>query len=95
MTDAYDVEDRDREPDLDIDAVTPASSGSLKAGKYNIYCPDLIDVFFRTGASWGDPLKKKPRLVAGNMMPVTVKQDGKIWALSTGGAAKLEIYKIL
>lgn len=90
---AYYLKNRRREPDLSINAATASGTAQLKAGEYTVYCKDLVDCFICTGAAWesGNSL----RLLAGNMIEVTVEENDKILAKSETGAATLEICKVL
>lgn len=90
---AYYLKNRNRESDLTINSVTPAGTAQLKAGEYTVYCVEGVDCFIVTGSSWGSG--NKQRLVAGNMIEVTVEENDKIIALSSSGTATLEICKVL
>lgn len=93
---AYYLKNRDREPNLAINATTKAGTAPLKAGQYTVYCVELVDCFIRTGATALDTMdENSQRLVAGNVLEIVVEENDKIWGMSSSGAATLEICKIL
>lgn len=90
---AYYLKNRRREPDLSVNATTASGTSQLKAGEYAVYCKELVDCFVCTGAAWSTG--ECQRLVAGNVIEVTVEENDKILAKSETGTATLEICKIL
>jgi hypothetical protein len=96
MSNAYNLKNRDREPNLTINATTASGTGTLKAGEYTVYCVEQVDCFIRTGATALDTLdENSQRLIGGNMIEIIVEQDDKVWAMSSSGTATLEICKVL
>ena len=94
--DAYYLKNRDREPNLTINATTASGTGPLKAGQYTVYCQELVDCFIRTGATALDTMdENSQRLVGANMVEIIVEQDDKIFGMSSSGTATLEICKVL
>lgn len=93
---AYYLKNRNREPNLTINATTASGTTPLKAGQYTVYCPELIDCFVRTGASALDTMdENSQRVVAGNMIEITVEENDKIFGMSSSGSATFEICKVL
>jgi len=95
MPNSYYLKDRNREPDLSINATTASGTAALPAGEYSVYCKELVDCFIRTGSSALDTMdENSQRLVAGNMIELIVEKDDKIFAMSSSGTATLEICKV-
>lgn len=92
MSGAYYLEDHQREDDLAINSTTPASTGPLPQGEYTVYCPEMVDFFVSTGATWGSG--KKQRVIPGNMPELIVPKGSKIWGKTETGTATLEICKV-
>ena len=96
MSNAYYLKNRNREPDLIINATTASGTAALKAGQYTVYCTGTVDCFIRTGATALDTMdENSQRLIAGNMIEVIVEENDKIFGMSSSGTATLEICKVL
>ena len=95
MPSAYYLKDRNREPNLAVNATTASGTAVLDAGEYSVYCKESVDCFIRTGATALDTMdENSQRLIAGNMIEIIVEKDDKIWAMSETGTATLEICKV-
>lgn len=95
MPSAYYLKDRNREPDLAINATTASGTATLDAGEYTVRCKEAVDCFIRTGSTALDTMNTNSlRLVSGNTIEIIVEKNDKIFAMSAIGAATLEICKV-